>query len=1081
MPHSQRRQTLVIGHWPLVIILCILASLHPLHPSVPSDEADLRALVERFFAAYAQKDLDGFMALWSEKSPEFAARKQTMPQRFAAWDYAFANFAFSRVKVEAGEVIRGDAASLTASLRVAVESTTVNVQTKRRQKQQLVRNFAFVKEGDVWKVWREASAFEDLTDALVAAKTEEERAALLAGEKELVTGELRRVLLNQGNRLFNQSNYPQALTVYRLAQDIAEQIGDQAGIAFTLYNKGEVHRLLSNYPQALEAYQKAQMTFEALGNQERFAATLNSMGLIHFSQGNYAQAMEFYQKSLTLKEALEDKAGAARTLLNIGNVHLSQGNYGQAMEFYQKSLTLKEALRDKAGTAQTLNNIGNVCASQGNYAQALEVYQRSLKMGEDIGDRAGTAITLNNIGNVHASQGSHAQALEFLQKSLTLKEALGDKEGIAITLNNIGGVHKKQAHYGQALEFYQKGLTLAEAIGVSEITSLCYRGIGDVYRAQGNMEKALVAYRNAITTIESMRGQVAGGEQERQRFFEDRVAVYHAMVEVLIEQYRRVGDTSLLEALAYAERAKARVLVDVLQSGKVNVTKAMTTDEQEKERKLNNELVSLNTQIYREKDDTRRDDLKARLQKTRLDYEAFQTSLYALHPELKVQRGETKPVTLDEMRALLPDPKTALLEFVVTEDKTYLFVVSMQLPVTSDQPRRSPEPRTPNPKPVLKVYALDIKRDDLAKRVSEFREEVSDPNRPVDSARPLYDLLLKPAQAQAQGKTTLVIVPDGVLWDLPFQALQPQEGRYLLEDCTLFYAPSLTVLREMMKQWSHGVLEQRSHGNKKANTPTLQHSNTPTLLAFGNPTLGQRAVERTEFVKRDANLKPLLEAEKEVKALAQLYGAGRSKVYVGADAHEERVKAEAGKYRVLHFATHGILNDVSPMYSHLLLAQSASQRVNGSTSDALRPHQRDGSSLTHLPIAPLTQGEDGLLEAWELMKMDLKADAVVLSACETARGRVGAGEGIIGLTWALFVAGCSTTVVSQWKVADDSTRQLMVELHRQLKFQIPISETTKSEIGVAGALRQAALKLRQSRQYRHPFYWAGFVVVGSGR
>src|SRR5262249_40361235 len=146
---------------------------------------------------------------------------------------------------------------------------------------------------------------------------------------------------------------------------------------------------------------------------------------------------------------------------------------------------------------------------------------------------------------------------------------------------------------------------------------------------------------------------------------------------------------------------------------------------------------------------------------------------------------------------------------------------------------------------------------------------------------------------------------------------------------------------------------------------------TATLLAFGNPSQSQ--------------LTPLPEAEQEVRALEHLYGSHNSKVYVGSEAREARVKDEAGQANILHFATHGTMNNAEPMYSHLVLAQG-------------------------------DKNEDGLLEAWELMQLDLKAELAVLSACETARGRFGAGEGMIGLTWALFVAGVPSTVVSQWSV-----------------------------------------------------------------
>jgi CHAT domain-containing protein len=183
-----------------------------------------------------------------------------------------------------------------------------------------------------------------------------------------------------------------------------------------------------------------------------------------------------------------------------------------------------------------------------------------------------------------------------------------------------------------------------------------------------------------------------------------------------------------------------------------------------------------------------------------------------------------------------------------------------------------------------------------------------------------------------------------------------------------------------------------------------------------------------------------------VLALGRLYGAGRSRIYVGVEAREERFKQEAGGYRILHMATHGILNDTSPMYSQIVLS----------------PPERDAR-------------EDGLLESWEVMGLDLRADLVVLSACETARGRFSAGEGVIGLTWALFVAGTPGAVVSQWKVESASTTELMVEFHRLF-----MSRAARPWAGhhAAHALRQSALRLMRNPRHRHPFYWAGFVVVG---
>ncbi|HYM01070.1 MAG TPA: CHAT domain-containing protein, partial [Blastocatellia bacterium] len=172
--------------------------------------------------------------------------------------------------------------------------------------------------------------------------------------------------------------------------------------------------------------------------------------------------------------------------------------------------------------------------------------------------------------------------------------------------------------------------------------------------------------------------------------------------------------------------------------------------------------------------------------------------------------------------------------------------------------------------------------------------------------------------------------------------------------------------------------------------------------------------------------------------IGRLYGPYRSKVYLGPAATETRLKAEAPNCRILHIASHGIIDNERPMYSEIVLSQAEE-------SD-----------------------DDGVLEAWEIANLDLKAEMVVLSACDTGGGRLAAGEGFIGLSWAFFVAGCPSTVVSQWSVDAESTSQLMVEFHRNLL----------AGLGKAQALRQAELKVMKNKRYEHPFYWAAFIVVG---
>jgi CHAT domain-containing protein len=326
----------------------------------------------------------------------------------------------------------------------------------------------------------------------------------------------------------------------------------------------------------------------------------------------------------------------------------------------------------------------------------------------------------------------------------------------------------------------------------------------------------------------------------------------------------------------------------------------------------------------------------------------------------------------------------------------------------------------------IRIFELPLSNSQLQKRVEYFRQQLAGRDLGfAETARELYQKVLGPAGKSLKDKTELVIIPDGILWDLPFQALQSGPDRYLIEDNAISYAPSLTALREMMQP--------------------RRRTNQQTLLAFGNPAIGSSAVGRRKLSLMDEHLAPLPEAEIQAKLVAEVYRPD-SRVYLGADAREDRWKSEAPRYRILHLATHGVLDNRSPLFSYLVLAPS---------DDPANP-------------------EDGLLEAWEIMRMRLNADLVVLSACETARGRIFAGEAVIGLTWAFFAAGSPAIVVSQWKVESQSSSVLMKDFHQRWKGGY-------TGLSKAKALQMAAVQMLRSRDFSHPFYWAGYILVGNGR
>jgi CHAT domain-containing protein/tetratricopeptide (TPR) repeat protein len=831
-----------------------------------------------------------------------------------------------------------------------------------------------------------------------------------AGEKR----EQARALAAMGDAYENDRRRELAVQYYTKSLALSQEVGDKQLTARIFNGLGQTHSALGDHETGMSFYEKARALSEELNDRETLSNVLNNIAAYHIAHGRYAEGLEYLQKSIKIMEGLgagADRHSLALKLQNIGLIYRRQGQLDQALVYARKTLAIFEEIDDKFGVANLHNNIGVIYKCQGLYEQALEWFQKARQGFEALKATPGVARSLNNIGDTYRLQGRYDAALEALQQGLELREQNRDRGGMMLSLNNLGRLYQDQNKYAAMLDAGRRAEKLAADLNSREDQWPAQERIGRALFALGQPAEARESFLGAIATVESLRRDVAGGEQQQQSFLENRLSPWLGMVELLVSQQKYA------EALSFAEQSKARVLLDALQTGRTDLRKSWSEEEQQAEEQQRLRLVTLNTQltteIRRDKPDPARvAELKGAVEKARLEYEDFETRLYVAHPELRLQRGEAPVIKSEELAALLPDQSSALLEYVVSEDKTYLFVVTNR-----------------NKDADVRVYTLPVKRDELSKQTEAFRQQLARRDLGFRTAAvKLYDLLLKPAEAQLRGRSNLVITPDSTLWDLPFQTLINSANHFMIEDAAIAYAPSLTVLREMTKR----------------RRIEAAHATPATLLALGNPVIGSDTLKRAALTLRDSKLDPLPEAEQEVKALGRLYGASRSKVYIGAEAREDRVKTEASGAKILHFATHGILNNASPMYSHLALAEGSA-------------------------------AEDGLLEAWELMQLNLHADLAVLSACETARGRIGAGEGMIGFSWAMFMAGVPSIVVSQWKVESAGTRDLMVNFHRGL-ISSGGTKQTKTE-----ALRQAALKLMKNPETSHPFYWGGFVLVGDGR
>jgi CHAT domain-containing protein len=398
-------------------------------------------------------------------------------------------------------------------------------------------------------------------------------------------------------------------------------------------------------------------------------------------------------------------------------------------------------------------------------------------------------------------------------------------------------------------------------------------------------------------------------------------------------------------------------------------------------------------------------ELQNELNAVRRELVVFQEKLAAAHPEVPLRAGPAKSLTPGDLNSLVPGTDVAYLEYVVTADNVGLFILKRNQLITD---------------PELKYLELKVKADELRRKVSEFHSALAE-RQPdyVPLGRELYRLLVEPAVNELQNMGTLCIIPDEFLWTLPFQALTPTRGEYLIQDRSVFYAPSLSVLKEL-------TLRNR------------QQSTNTSFVAFGNP-----VIARDEQLKHDLHSLP--ESESEVAVVARVGRSRLTKVLVGTRAEEKAFKMLAPQYATIHLATHGVLDNSEPLNSYLLLTRTAGDAEN-----------------------------DGLLQAREIIDLHLDADLAVLSACETGNSTVSPGEGVVGMSWAFLVAGTRSVVVSQWRVNSASTSQLMKTFYQAMANHNDLNGRNKSQ-----ALREASLRLMQDRRYRHPFYWSGFVLVSS--
>ena len=377
-----------------------------------------------------------------------------------------------------------------------------------------------------------------------------------------------------------RGDYVRAAALLREGRVAAERSGDALLVAIADAHLGRFHRLRRETDESLEASARAHEVFTRRGYRALAGQAANNIGICHTMRGNFTAGMYWLQQALDVAQALGNRADIANGLNNIGIIHRRQLDPDLALEHFRRALAIREELGLTADVAGSLNNISNVERDRGDHRAALATAQRSLALAEASGNQGEIANILDNIGLTYRDLDEHGSAVRAYERSLELRRRMGDRGGEAGTLRGLAQVHVEEGRHALALDVARQALAHARGTGQRELVMLSLRTAALALQRSGDLAGARAHLDEALAVLEAIRADVVGGAEVQQRFFQDAVATYLAMVDVQLA----LADPGA--ALEFAERAKGRVLWDLLRGSRAATSRGMTADERAQEAAL---------------------------------------------------------------------------------------------------------------------------------------------------------------------------------------------------------------------------------------------------------------------------------------------------------------------------------------------------------------------------------------------------------------------------------------------------------------------------------------------------------------
>ncbi len=827
-----------------------------------------------------------------------------------------------------------------------------------------------------------------------------------------------------------------------LGEEHPDTLASMDNLALNLTAQGDLASARELQEQVLEVRRRA------LGEEHPDTLTsMNNLANTLYAQGDLASARELYERVVEVWRRVlgEEHFDTLTSMNNLANTLYAQGDLAPARELHEQVAEVSRRVlgEEHPNTLMSMNNLVVTLLAEGDLASARELEEQVLEvrrrvLGEEHPD---TLTSMNNLANILHAQGDLASARELYERVVEVwRRVLGEEHPNTLTpMHNLAKTLHALGDLVGARQLYEKLIAIREDLAgpvhrpntAEEATT--FANLAAVHRDAKNLGEARLFFLRALDAIEAQTQRADVSEDVKSSFRSQQSAYFRAAVATSIA-LKRQG-----EAFNITERYRAQSLLTLL-SDEDPVNLSEIPHELEAQRK---EIATRYDAIYREIDRLSSVPQPDKEAIRKLIQEQNQLRRKRDVTDAKIRRAArrddwqpSEPLPLKEIRQTLA-PGTLLISYSIAGDGLDVFLLSKN----GD----------------LEVRHVDVKEIKLRLQVEIFRDQIHEKESSEARHRVagwLYERLLQPVADRIETSDRLLILPDGPLHELPFPALvRPTgEGRwqYLVEWKPLHIAASATVYAEL---------------RKRRRTQDSSDVRTWELVAFGDPAYpGQNGEDRTANFPtaiRSAKdrgifdgLSPLPNTNREVREISRLFPPETVLTHLRHDAREERAKAEAGKARILHFATHGFADHEIPLDSFLALT---------------------------IPALDEKADDNGILQAWEILRSRLDADLVVLSACETAFGPERGGEGLMSLSRAFQIAGARSVAASLWRVADLSTSELMIRFYRHLR-----DGKTKDE-----ALQAAQLELIRGpieivdddgnpveHDFSAPYHWAAFQLIG---